>query len=154
MPRSMLSVICRTARFATTLLAAFIALTLAHERAFAAALPDAPKTFDTTYAAPAGATLHVGAGGDLQSAFDRAQPGDTIVLEAGATFTGPFTLPNKTSGSGWIYVVSSKLQSLPGPGHRVSPQDAANMPRIVPRAYANALSSALTTVASHPFAYC
>lgn len=155
MPRSMSSVTCRTAKFATTLLAAFTALTWAQQRACAAALPDAPKTFDTTYATPGGgATLHVGAGGDLQSVLDRAQPGDTIVLEAGATFTGPFTLPNKTSGSGWIYVVSSKLQSLPGPGHRVGPQDAVNMPRIVPRAYANALSSAVTTVDnSHHFRF-
>jgi hypothetical protein len=150
----MLSVICRTARFTTTSLAAFTALTLAHQHAYAAALPDAPKTFDTTYAAPVGTKLHVDAGGDLQAALDRAQPGDTIVLQAGATFTGPFTLPNKTNGSGWIYVVSSQLQSLPGPGHRVSPQDAANMPHIVPRAYANALSSALATVDnSHHFRF-
>src|ERR1700751_3366821 len=117
MPRLLLNVFCRPAKFATTLLAACTAITSAHQSAFAAALPDAPKTFDTAYAAPGGATLHVGAGGDLQAVLDRAQPGDTIVLEAGATFTGPFTLPNKTSGSGWIYVVSSKLQSLPAPGH-------------------------------------
>jgi Right handed beta helix region len=154
MPRSMSNVCCRPTKFATALLAAFTAITLAHQGAFAAALPDAPKTFDTTYAAPGGATLHVGAGGDLQAVLDRARPGDTIVLEAGATFTGPFTLPNKTSGSGWIYIVSSKLQSLPGPGHRVGPQDASSMPRIVPRAYANALSSALVTVDnSHHFRF-
>ena len=79
----------------------------------------------------AGATLTVAAGGDLQAALDQAQLGDTIVLEAGATFTGSVQLPNKTTGSGWIYVVSSKLASLPAAGQRVGPNDAVNMPKIV-----------------------
>ncbi|MBV8974971.1 MAG: hypothetical protein JOY74_07605 [Sinobacteraceae bacterium] len=150
----MLSVFCRPATFAAWLLVAFTAVVLTQQSAAAAALPDAPKTFDTTYAAPGGATLHVSAGADLQAALDRAQPGDTLVLEAGATFTGPFTLPNKTTGSGWIYVVSSNLASLPSPGQRVGPQHAANMARIVPRPYGNALSSALTTVdGSHHFRF-
>ena len=38
------------------------------------------------------ATLTVNAGGDLQAAIDAAHPGDTIVLQAGATFNGPFKL--------------------------------------------------------------
>ena len=38
------------------------------------------------------ATLTVNAGGDLQAAIDAAHPGDTIVLQAGATFNGPFRL--------------------------------------------------------------
>jgi hypothetical protein len=153
MPDSMLSVFCRPATCAARLLVAFTAVALAQQSAVAA-LPDAPKTFDTTYAAPGGATLQVSAGADLQAALDRAQPGDTIVLEAGATFTGPFTLPNKTTGSGWIYVVTSKLASLPPPGQRVGPPQAANMARIVPRAYSNVQSSALTTVdGSHHFRF-
>lgn len=98
---------------------------------FAAALPIAPQTFDTTYSPPTGATINVPAGGDLQAALNNAKLGDTIVLQAGATYTGPFTLPDKTSGSGWIYVVSSNYSSLPAPGTRVSPNDAANMPKIV-----------------------
>lgn len=44
---------------------------------------------------------------------------------------GPFTLPNKTSGSGWIYIVSSKLANLPPAGSRAKPSDAVNMPKIV-----------------------
>jgi hypothetical protein len=46
--------------------------------------------------APASAaTLTVTAGGDLQAAIDAARPGDTIVLQAGATFNGPFRLRAK-----------------------------------------------------------
>ena len=44
-----------------------------------------------------GATIEVRAGGNLQAALDAAEPGDQIVLEAGATFVGPFVLPNKAA---------------------------------------------------------
>ena len=95
-------------------------------------LPTLPQKYiDTTYASPAGNTITVNAGGDFQAALNNANLGDTIVLQAGATFTGPFTLPNKTSGSGWIYIRSSNYSSLPAPGSRVAPTDAANMPKIV-----------------------
>jgi len=116
----------------------------------AATLPTAPLTFDTTYAAPTGAIIDVSAGGDLQAALNNAKLGDTIVLQAGATFTGPFTLPNKTSASGWIYVVSSNLASLPAPGKRVGPNDAANMPKIVSLLDNNSL---VTVASSHHFRF-
>ncbi|HEY8053052.1 MAG TPA: hypothetical protein VIE42_09625 [Steroidobacteraceae bacterium] len=131
-------------------LAVIAAATLAHGVSFAAALPIAPLTFDTTYTAPAGATIKISEGGDLQAALNNAQLGDTIVLQAGATFTGPLTLPNKTSGSGWIYVVSSDLASLPAPGHRVGPSDAAHMAKIASLAYNNAITS---TKGSHHFRF-
>jgi hypothetical protein len=141
--------IFRPARLAATLLAALAATATTHQGALAAELPIAPKTFDTSYVAPSGKTLTVVAGGNLQAALDQAELGDTIVLEAGASFTGPFKLPNKT-GNGWIYVVSSKLASLPAAGQRVGPNNAADMPKIVSRAY----SSALTTIAnSHHFRF-
>src|SRR5262249_7935956 len=59
--------------------------------------PELPRTYlDTTYKLPTGgATISVGAGDDLQAAIDEANPGDVIVLEAGATFTGNFVLHNK-----------------------------------------------------------
>ena len=76
------------------------------------------------------AQIRVAAGGDLQAALNNAQPGDTLVLAAGATFTGPFTLPKKT-GSSWITIESSALAQLPPAGARVTPNDAPNMPRIV-----------------------
>src|ERR1051325_3865746 len=80
----------------------------------------APRRFiDTTYVPPKGKALTSPAGGDLQAALDSAQPGDTIVLEAGATFAGPFQLPAK-SGDDWIYIQSSRYEKLPSPGERVS----------------------------------
>ena len=150
MPSSMSSVSRRPARLAVRVLAALTASAIAHQGAVAAALPAAPKTFDTGYAAPSGKTLAVGSGGNLQAALDQAQLGDTIVLQAGAIFTGPFKLPNKTAGSGWVYVVSSNLSQLPPPGTRVSPANAANMPKILTPNGQNAI----TTVAnSHHFRF-
>jgi hypothetical protein len=77
-----------------------------------------------------GATIFVKAGGNLQSAIDRAKAGDTIVLQAGAAFVGSFTLPNKTGGE-FITIQSSELAKLPKDGVRVSPNDAASMPKIL-----------------------
>ena len=94
------------------------------------ALPQA--TIDTTYSPPTtGNTITVNAGGNFQTALNNANPGDVIVLQAGATFTGNFTLPVKTSGTGWIYIVSSNYYSLPSPGNRVTPTDAPNMATLV-----------------------
>ncbi|MCA1629390.1 MAG: hypothetical protein LC774_03280 [Acidobacteria bacterium] len=73
--------------------------------------------------------IMVRARGDLQRALDAAQPGDTIVLEAGATFTGTFTLPAK-SGDAYVTVRSSLADKLPE-GARVSPASARFMPRLV-----------------------
>jgi hypothetical protein len=152
MPPATSSLSCNVKRILTRACVTVAATFVAHAAAAATAitLPAAPQTFDTTYAAPTGATIKVAAGGDLQAALNDAQLGDTIVLEAGATFTGPFHLPNKTTGSGWIYVVSSNLASLPAPGQRVAPKDAANMPKLVSLAYNNAI----TTIAdSHHFRF-
>ena len=77
-----------------------------------------------------GSTIYVKSGGDLQAAFDRAKPGDTIVLEAGAAYTGSFTQPAK-SGAEFITVQSSALAELPADGARVGPKDATRMPKIL-----------------------
>src|SRR6516165_1750048 len=66
-------------------------------------------------AARAARTVNVPAKGDFQSALNSAQPGDTIVLEAGSTYSGHFTLPDKP-GSAYITVRSSALASLPHAG--------------------------------------
>jgi len=66
-------------------------------------LPILPQSYiDTVYSEPSGSTITVNAGGDFQAALNSAHLGDIIALQAGASFTGPFTLPNKTSGTGWI----------------------------------------------------
>jgi hypothetical protein len=150
MPHANMSTACIAGRLFTRPLAVLTAACVVHSVALAATLPTAPKTFDTTYAAPGGATLTVAAGGDLQAKLDEAQLGDTIVLQAGASWTGPFKLPNKTAGSGWIYVVSSQLSSLPPPGTRVSPANATSMPKILAP---NGLSALTTVTNSHHFRF-
>jgi hypothetical protein len=92
--------------------------------------PALPKMFDVPYELPMrGRTIHAKQGDDLQAVIDNASLGDVIVLDAGATFIGTFKLPNKTTGSGWIYIISSDLASLPE-GRRVGPADVAHMPTI------------------------
>src|SRR2546428_13341384 len=79
------------------------------------------------------ATIIVPAGGDLQAALNAAQFGDTIVAQAGATYSAgaSFTLPNKGAGTctdaDYISVQTSNLAALAASGVRLNPalQDAA-----------------------------
>jgi hypothetical protein len=73
-----------------------------------------------------GATLAVPAGGDLQNAINSAAPGDTIIVEAGATYQGPFVLPNK-SGDAEITIQSSRASEING---RVSPSQSGLLSRL------------------------
>ena len=115
-------------------------------------LPSLPQaTVDTTYSQPLGNTITVNAGGDFQAALNNANLGDTIVLQAGATFTGPYTLPNKTTGSGWIYIRSSNYSNLPAPGNRVAPTDVGNMPTIV--VSANVGGAVITASNAHHYRF-
>ena len=70
-----------------------------------------------------GSTITVNANGNLQNAFNSAQCGNTIALQAGATFTGIFTLPAKSCDSEhWIIVrTSAPDSSLPAEGQRLTP---------------------------------
>jgi Calx-beta domain len=80
-------------------------------------------------------TVNVHAGDNLQTAIDNASPGDTLILDAGATFSGnhngPIILSAGKTGSGYITIESSALASLPDANHRVSSSDVVNMPTIV-----------------------
>src|SRR3954468_11235725 len=69
-------------------------------------------------------------GDDLQGAIDAARPGETITLEAGATFTGPFTLPAK-DGAEYITIRTSISDAELRPGVRVGPGNARMMPKIL-----------------------
>jgi hypothetical protein len=115
--------------------------------AFDANLPATPLLFDVPYEVQAGATINVPSGGNLQTALDNAKLGDTIVLQAGATYSGSFKLPNKTTGTGWIYIRSSAYSNLPPPGTRVSPANAANMATIA--ATAGDTAAILTAPGAH-----
>lgn len=83
--------------------------------------------------AVSGTTITVKAGGDFQAALNRAKPGDTILLESGATFKGNFKLPNKP-GSEFITIRTSASDAqLPPADTRLDPKKyAAVLPKIVP----------------------
>ena len=102
-----------------------------HERKETAA-PEPPREYVETALVPAsGHTIRVRDGDDLQDAIDVAQLGDTIVVEAGATFKGPFTLPKKT-GTGWLTIrTSTPDKQFPPPGTRVAPSHAPLMPKLI-----------------------
>ena len=70
-----------------------------------------------------GSTIFVNAGGDFQAALNRAHCGDTIQLQAGATFSGTFDFPAKACDNNhWIIVRTSALDSsLPAEGQRMTP---------------------------------
>src|SRR5439155_4333890 len=96
--------------------------------------PRTPRaTVDTTYAPSSGRIIAVNVGGNFQAALNTARPGDVITLEAGATFVGPFTLPNKP-GADWIVIRTSAPDgNLPPAGTRVDPAFADVMPKLVAR---------------------
>src|SRR5215208_184164 len=90
--------------------------------------PEPPRILlDTTYIPPTGGSIIVGAGGDIQAALNQAQPGDEIVIQAGATFVAPadgFIIPPKTNpDSKWITIRSSNPAGLPVAGTRVNPSN-------------------------------
>jgi Putative Ig domain len=70
-----------------------------------------------------GSIIAVNAGGDLQSALNNAHCGDTIELQAGATFTGKFIVPAKNCDNNhWIIIrTSSPDSALPAEGQRATP---------------------------------
>ena len=70
-----------------------------------------------------GITTRVNSGGNLQAALNNAKCGDTIQLEAGATFSGQFTFPYKNcDDQHWIIVRTSSDDSLlPAEGSRLTP---------------------------------
>jgi hypothetical protein len=80
--------------------------------------------------AAAGSTIRVPSGGNLQDALNAAQPGDTILLQAGATYTGNFVLPVK-SGASYITIQTDiAAAGALAPGVRLTPAAAASLARI------------------------
>jgi PKD repeat protein len=77
----------------------------------------------------AAATINVPAGGDLQAAINAAQPGDSILLEPGATYVGNFVLPVKP-GATYIVIRTAPDPSHPLPGDRVSPAHAPRLAKL------------------------
>lgn len=79
-------------------------------------------------------SIYVRAGGDLQAALNRAKPGDTILLQAGASFRGSFNLPFK-EGTEFITIRTSAADAL------LPPADT----RIDPTKYASVLPKLFST---------
>src|ERR1044072_4342199 len=75
--------------------------------------------------------IYVHQGDNLQEAINNAQPGETLILDAGATFTGPIILRAKPNSTSYITIQSAGLSLLPRAGQRVSDTDGSNMPKIV-----------------------
>jgi hypothetical protein len=121
-------------------LAAGVASTAGASAASAAPAQPPKVLLDTAYTPPPGAVINVHAGEDLQAALDRAAPGDQVVLQAGASFTGNFVLPKK-AGSEPIVVRSSGIGAL-AEGVRAGPGDAAHMARIASPSFDGAIDAA------------
>jgi hypothetical protein len=91
-----------------------------------------------------GQTIVVNAGGNLQAALNAANPGDTIVLQAGATFVGNFVLPAK-SGSSTSYITvrsSASDGALPASTTRITPAYSGQLPKLRSPNTAPALATA------------
>ncbi|MGH7232659.1 MAG: hypothetical protein ACREJU_15070 [Nitrospiraceae bacterium] len=104
---------------------------------FAQNLPALPNIPDigcrSTSTVSSATVLRVPAGGNLQQALNTAQPGDTILLDPGATYTSTsgFTFPPKP-GAGCITIRSSAPDSsLPPAGERINPSYAPLLPKLV-----------------------
>jgi len=70
-----------------------------------------------------GNIITVNAGGNLQTALNNAHCGDVIQLQAGATFSGKFSVPAKSCDiNHWIWIrTSSPDSALPAEGQRATP---------------------------------
>ena len=77
-----------------------------------------------------GATIVVPADGDLQAALDQARPGDILLLQPGATYTGNFVLPAKDGSRPILIRTASNDQRLPDTTQRIGPEHEALLPKI------------------------
>ena len=98
-------------------------------------IADLPRSqVDVRSVPPTGQTIRVGANDNLQSALDRARPGDVIRLAPGATYAGNFTLPTRACGSAPIVIRTDVPDSeLPGEGVRITPAAAPRLAKIATR---------------------
>lgn len=109
--------------------------------------------FPTTYSDPCPVTVQGGCtrwaahtSSDFTNALNSSAPGDTIVLDAGATYStnGSFIMPARANPlHKWTYIISSSEANLPPQGTRVNTTtDPGNMPKLVQTGGASTLSVA------------
>ena len=89
--------------------------------------------------------IRVPAGGDLQAALNRAQPGDSILLAPGAEYVGTFVLPARRDTSEAFITIRTDGPGLPGPGVRTGPDYAGKLAVIRSDGVASALRTAAGT---------
>jgi hypothetical protein len=116
--------------------------------AHAQVLPQLPQEYlNVCYPATATAITVCNSGcdypnGQLQQAINAAQPGTTLLLQAGHTYEGTFTLPAK-NGDDWIVIRSNTPDAqLPADDQRITPAYAAALPRFQAPAGQTALTFA------------
>ena len=112
------------------------AVALRHHRSFS---QDRQRSVSGPTAA--GNEITVNANGNLQQALDSAKCGDTIVIDAGATFLTTaedgFVFPSKSGGpctgtaADTITVRTANVKNLPATGQRVGINDNKNMAKLV-----------------------
>lgn len=113
-------------KIVTIVIVALIALTTPSYAVNPPALPNTSAVITCFPDTTGYKTISVGPNGrdysDLQQAINAADLGTIIKLDAGATFNGGFVLPKKTSGSGWIIIMSSRMDVLPKAETRIDPK--------------------------------
>lgn len=84
----------------------------------------------------------------LQQAINIATPGTTILLQQGASYTGPYNLPEK-SGEGWIIIRTAVADDhLPATNQRITPGYAPLLAKILAKP---GLSAIQTTGQAHHY---
>lgn len=81
---------------------------------------------------PSAATVTVPAGGDLQRALSAARPGDTILVEPGATYIGNYFLPSRVGDDTrpiTLRTATPHGDPVPG-GQRLTPEHAARLAKL------------------------
>jgi hypothetical protein len=73
------------------------------------------------------AVIVVGPDGNLQAALDQARPGDTVMLQPGAMYTGNFVLPAKGGTRPILVRTASDDQRLPDASERINPNTHADL---------------------------
>jgi PKD repeat protein len=96
-------------------------------------------------AVAAAAVIDVPAGGDLQGALNRAQPGDIVELEPGAIYVGNFVLPVK-DGATEIVVRTRAVAGQPARGRRLTPAHAGVLAKLQSP---NSLPAVQTAASAH-----
>ncbi|MCW5978184.1 MAG: hypothetical protein KIT09_08905 [Bryobacteraceae bacterium] len=86
------------------------------------------------------AVIHVPAGGNLQTAIDQAQLGDTITLQPGAVYSGSFRLRKKT-GNAFLTITTATPNSMPPAETRMTPSAAQSLAKIVSPSNAPAIAT-------------